>query len=55
MLQYTRRRLVATGIGFTTIGTLAGYLSNLRLLLRCTGPSIERVEPGVEADGGERE
>ncbi|WP_251330269.1 metal ABC transporter substrate-binding protein [Haloplanus pelagicus] len=28
MPQYTRRRLVATGIGFTTIGSLAGCLSN---------------------------
>lgn len=28
MPRYTRRRLVATGIGFTTIGSLAGCLSN---------------------------
>jgi len=28
MPQYTRRRLVATGIGFTTIGSLTGCLSN---------------------------
>jgi len=28
MPQYTRRRLVATGIGFTTIGSLAGCTSN---------------------------